>query len=106
MSSVRPIGKFILAKKIEKENKTTSTGLYIASDFEDSSPTAEVIEVGNGYFAPYSEWVELPIKKGDIIAYIDGHTKPFKQDDEEFIFLNFDSIIAIIENKERGEING
>lgn len=102
--SVRPLGKFILATPIIVDENKTQSGLIVTTDSDDKLPEAIVVEIGDGYFAPDGTRYPIPLKKGDRVAYIKGHKTDFELDNEKFVFLNLDSIIAIIESaKEEGE---
>lgn len=101
--SVKPLGKFILAKPIEEENNKTQSGLFIHTDEDSALPKAEIVEVGDGFFGPDGTKHELYVKPGDIVVYIKGHKTDFEQDGEKFVFINHDSIIAITNKKKEGE---
>ena len=102
--SVKPLGKFILATPIVIDENQTKSGLIVTTDADEKLPEAIVVEVGDGYFTPDGVKHPLPLNKGDRVAYVRGHKTDFEFEDEKFVFLNFDSIIAVIEStKKEGE---
>lgn len=102
--SVKPMGKFILASPIVTDENTTKSGLIVTTDGDDKLPEAIIVEVGDGYFTPDGTKHPLPLKKGDRVVYVRGHKTDFELNEEKFVFLNFDSIIAVIESpKKEGE---
>ena len=88
--------------KVEKEAETTTDfGLVLLND-EDELPTgplrAEVVSVGPGYFDGNGQRVPMDISVGDTVIYNAFSGGTFKEEGEEFYFLNArsGSILAII----------
>lgn len=80
MAKLTPLGHRIVAKQVEKQEKTAS-GILIAKEAQEAPEMAEVVAVGP---------TVKDIKVGDIVIY-KTYNSPIKVDGEEFLVLAVDS---------------
>ncbi len=80
MAKITPLGHRIVAKQIEKQDKTAS-GILIAKEAQEAPEMAEVIAVGAKVTG---------IKVGDKVLY-KTYNSPIKVDGEEYLVLATDS---------------
>jgi chaperonin GroES len=94
----KPNGRFIIAKKIEVEKENvTKSGLYVAANQGDNNlPRAEVLAVGDGYLGPDGTLHPLPVNVGDIVMYGFNCDIPFQHNEENYVVINCDHVMAII----------
>ncbi len=82
----QPLGKRVLAKRVEETNKTAS-GIIIPDNAKEKPLMGEVVAVS-------SEVSEL--KKGDKILFAKYGGTEVKLGSEEFLVLNTDDILGIV----------
>ena len=80
MTKLTPLGHRVVAKQVEKSNKTTS-GFYLPEDAKEAPEMAEVLAVGPKV---------TDVKVGDMIVYKTYNT-PIKVDGQELLVLSTDS---------------
>ncbi len=82
----QPLGKRVLAKRVE-ETKTTASGIIIPDNAKEKPLMGEVV-------AASSEVSEL--KKGDKILFAKYGGTEVKLGSDEFLVLNIDDVLGII----------
>lgn len=83
---IKPLHDFVLLKK-EKEEKTTASGIILTSG-KEKSKFAVVEEIGSG--------VEKPdYAKGDKVLFKEYAVTNIKIDDEEYVVIKDEDIIAV-----------
>lgn len=87
MTSIRPLGDKIVAKKPSEKTQTAS-GIYLPETAKEKSVSAEVIAVGPEVKA---------IKKADQIIYKEYSTTEVKIGSEEFLIIKEEDILGVIE---------
>ena len=92
---IRPLGARVLAKEIESE-ETTKSGIVLPSKAKEKPYMAEVIEVGPGEVRD-GQTVKIPVIKVDKILYSKFSETEIKLEDEKYLFIKQDDILAIIE---------
>lgn len=88
--SIRPIGNRVLIKALKAEEKTAGGIILTPSSSKANPNVGEVIAVGNG------EDVKI-LKKGDCIIHSEYTGTKVKDGNEEYIIIDFDSILGIME---------
>ena len=93
--TLKPIGNRVLVKRLEQEE--TIGGIILPETAKKKQETARVIAVGmpavqNG------KKIEIPVQVGDMILIDKYAGQEVTIDDEEFVILKADDIIAIIES--------
>lgn len=97
MSFATPMGRFLLCKRIEEEKEqVTKSGLVLANVTNNNLPRAEVLAVGTGFMGPDGKWNELPFKPGQTIMYGFNTDIAFEHNDETYVMINCDMVLAII----------
>jgi co-chaperonin GroES (HSP10) len=95
---INPLGAMILVKKIQKGDKTTSTGLVISSAFSDNGPAeGEVIMLGTGEQNYKGEILPIPvIEVGDTVLFPDHSGVDVEDEDgSKYILVNSKNVLAI-----------
>jgi co-chaperonin GroES (HSP10) len=94
---INPLGAMILVKKIQKGDKTTSTGLVISSAFSDNGPAeGTVIKLGTGEQNYKGEILPIPvIEVGDIVLFPEHSGVDVEDEDgTKYILLNSKNVLA------------
>lgn len=89
---ITPVGKKILIKRAERKERTSS-GLYLPEQSKETSNEATVIALG--IVSPKEEY-EFPVNVGDrvLVSKYDG--SEVKYNEETYILISVDSILAVI----------
>jgi len=86
--SLKPIGNRVVAKRTEQE-ETTKGGIILPDSAKQKQETAVVVAIGNGK--------DISVAIGDTILMDKYASQEVKIDDEEFIVVKAEDIIAIVE---------
>ena len=86
--SLKPIGNRVVAKRTEQE-ETTKGGIILPDSAQQKQETAVVVAIGNGK--------DISVAIGDTILMDKYASQEVKIDDEEFIVVKAEDIIAIVE---------
>ena len=98
---INPLGAMLLVKKIQKSDKTTSTGLVISASFSDNGPSeGEVIKLGTGEQNYKGDILPIPeIKVGDTVLFPDHSSVDVEDEDgTKYILINSKNVLAIKTN--------
>lgn len=87
---IKPIGDRVLLKPVEVEEKTAGGIILPESSHKEKPNMGEVLEIGNG------EKLE-GIKVGQKVIYTKYAGSEIKTDDEKFLIMNVEDILAIVE---------
>lgn len=93
--NVKPLGARVLLKEIETDEKTKS-GIVLPSNAKEKSYIAEVIEIGPGEVKDGKE-IKMVVKKGDKVIYSKYSGTEVKLNDENYLLVKQDDILAVIE---------
>lgn len=96
-TSLKPIGNRVVAKRLDTE-ETLKGGIILPDSAKKKQETAKVIAVGDGKKTEEGKVIQMPVKVGDIILMDKYSGQEVTLDDEEYIIVKADDIIAIIEN--------
>ena len=98
-SKVRPLGDKILLKRVEAESKTKLSRDCVAGDGEREARRARtVMAVGDaGKLLDSGERAKFQVKKGDEIIFASYAGTEIKVDNDEFLILSEDEVLAIID---------
>ncbi len=89
------MGDRVVLKQGEAE-ETTKSGIILASKAQEKPVQAEVIAVGPGGMVDGKE-VTMQVKPGDKVIYSKYAGNEVKLDDEEYIIVRQNDILAIVE---------
>lgn len=95
MTKVQPLNDRVLVKRLEPEEKKKG-GIIIPDTAKEKPQEGKVIEVGPGKFGDDNKRVPLTVKKGDKILFGKYSGTEVKIDDDEFIIMREDDILAVI----------
>ncbi|NSW89578.1 MAG: co-chaperone GroES [Firmicutes bacterium] len=93
---IKPLGSRVLLKEIESE-ETTKSGIVLPSNAKEKPYIAEVIEVGPGETLEDGKEVKIEVKKGDKVLYSKYSGTEVKLDDEKYLIVKYDDILAILQ---------
>ncbi len=95
--TVKPLGNRVLAKRLEQE-ETLKGGLILPDTAKKKQETAKVIAIGTGKSIKDGQVIPIPVKVGDTILMDKYAGQEVTIEDEEYIIVNADDIVAIINN--------
>ncbi len=92
---LKPLGdKVVLQQK--KAEETTKSGIILASSAQEKPQEAVVVAVGPGGMVDGKE-VKMEVKVGDEVIYTQYAGTKVKFDQEEYIIVKQQDIIALVE---------
>ena len=91
-----PLGDRVVLKQMEAE-ETTKSGLVLPGNAQEKPQQAEVIAVGPGGIVDGKE-VEMQVSVGDKVIYSKYAGTEVKLDEEEFIVVRQNDIVAKVED--------
>lgn len=93
--NIKPLGTRVLLKEIESE-ETTKSGIVLPSNAKEKPYMAEVVEIGAGEVKDGKE-IKMVVKKGDRVLYSKYAGTEVKLDNEKYLLVKQDDILAVIE---------
>lgn len=93
--NIKPLGTRVLLKEIESE-ETTKGGIVLPSNAKEKPYMAEVVEIGPGEVKDGKE-IKMVVKKGDRVLYSKYAGTEVKLDNEKYLLVKQDDILAVIE---------
>ena len=90
-----PLGNRVVLKQTEKE-ETTKSGIILAAKSQEKPVTAEVVAVGPGGMVDGKE-VTMQVKVGDQVIYSKFAGNEVKLDEEEYVIVRQNDILAVVE---------
>jgi len=94
-TSIKPLGNRVLAKRLEQE-ETLKGGIIIPDSAKKKQETALVIAVGPGARTDDGKLIPVSVQVGDLILMDKYAAQEVKFEDEEFIIVKSEDIIAVI----------
>lgn len=93
--NIKPLGDRVVIRLVESE-ETTKSGIVIPDSAKEKPQMAEVLAVGPGGLVDGKE-VKMEVKIGDKIIYSKYSGTEVKLDNEEYIIVRHNDILAIVE---------
>lgn len=93
---LNPLGNRVLVRRLEAEEKLKG-GIILPDTAKKKQEQAEVVALGSGKKDKYGVLIPMPVQVGDIILMEKYSGQEVMLEDEEFVILRADDIIAIIE---------
>ena len=90
-----PLGDRVVLKQLAAE-ETTKSGIVLPGQSDKKPQQAEVLAVGPGGVVDGKE-VKMEVKVGDNVIYSKYSGTEVKLDDEEFIIVKQNDILAVIQ---------
>jgi chaperonin GroES len=94
--SIRPLQDRILIKRLEEEEQVTG-GIIIPDTAKEKPQEAEVIAIGPGKVGDDGERLPMDVSIGDKVLVGKYSGSDIKIDDEDYVILREDEVLAIIE---------
>ncbi len=91
-----PLGDRVVLKQLAAE-ETTKSGIVLPGQSKEKPQQAEVVAVGPGGMVDGKE-VKMEVKVGDNVIYSKYAGTEVKLDEEEFIIVKQNDILAVINN--------
>lgn len=92
---LNPLGDRVVLKQLEAE-ETTKSGIILTSQSQEKPQQAEVIAVGPGGVIDGKE-ITMQVKVGQKVVYSKYAGTEVKLEDEEFIIVRQNDILAVVE---------
>lgn len=89
-----PLGDKVVLKQLVAE-ETTKSGIVLPGQAKEKPQQAEVVAVGPGGLVDGKE-VEMQVKVGDKVIYSKYAGTEVKLEDEEFIIVKQNDIVAVV----------
>ena len=93
---IKPVLDRVVLKAVENE-ETTKSGIVLAQTSKEKPQIAEVVAVGPGGMVDGKE-VKMQLVVGDKVVYSKYAGTTLKYNDDEYIIVKQDDILAIIED--------
>ncbi len=93
---LQPLGNRILVRRLAAEEKLKG-GIILPDTAKKKQEQAEVVALGSGKKDKDGTLIPMPVKIGDIILMEKYSGQEVTLEDEEFVILRADDIIAIVE---------
>jgi len=94
--NIRPLHDRILIKRLEEQEQKKG-GIIIPDTAKEKPQEGKVIAVGNGKVNDEGKKIPLDVKAGDKILFGKYSGSEVKIDDEEYLIMREEDVLAIIE---------
>ncbi|MBI3901275.1 MAG: co-chaperone GroES [Chlamydiia bacterium] len=94
--NLKPLGNRVLVQRLEPQ-ETVKGGIILPDSAKKKQETAKVMSIGPGKLLDDGKVLPIPVKVGDVILMDKYAGQEVTIDDEEFLILKADDIIATIE---------
>jgi chaperonin GroES len=92
----KPLGNRVLVRRLAAEEKLKG-GIILPDTAKKKQEQAEVIALGEGKKDKNGTLIPMPVKVGDIILMEKYSGQEVTLNDEEYVILRADDLIAIVE---------
>ena len=92
----QPLGNRILLRRLDGEEKLRG-GIFLPDSAKKKQEQAEVIAIGTGKNDKSGKLIPIPVKVGDIVLMDKYSGQEIKLDDQDFVIVKADDLIAVIE---------
>ncbi len=96
-SKLRPLGNRVLVRRLEAE-ETLKGGIILPDTAKKQQESAEVVAIGTGKKDKQGKEIPFPVKVGDVILMEKYSGQEVTIDDETFVILRADDLIAVVES--------
>lgn len=93
--NIKPLGDRVVVKVLEKQ-ETTKSGIVLPDAAKEKPQEGEVLAVGSGEMVDGKK-VPLEVKVGDRVIYSKYAGTEIKKDEQEYLILRQNDILAIVE---------
>ncbi|RME81766.1 MAG: co-chaperone GroES [Caldilineae bacterium] len=95
--NLRPLGDRIVVKPIEKE-ATTPSGIVLPESAKEKPQEGKVVAAGPGARNDKGERLPLDVKVDDIVLYAKYAGTEIKLNDEKYLILRENDVLAVVES--------
>ena len=92
---LQPLGERIVVERVLTEDKTAG-GIFLPESAKDKQSRGTVIAVGEGRLLKDGSRSPLQIEPGDHVLFTTYGPEEFKDDDNEFLLMREDDVLAIL----------
>ncbi len=92
---LKPLGNRVLAKRLE-ENEVLKGGIILPDTAKKKQESALIVAIGPGSTNKEGKTIPMPVKVGDKILMDKYSGQEITLDDEEYVIIRSEDIIAII----------
>lgn len=96
-TTLKPLGNRVLVQRLEQEEKMKG-GIILPDSAKKKQETAKVIAIGSGKRLDDGKVLPIPVNVGDVILMDKYSGQEVTVNDEEFVILKADDLIALIED--------
>lgn len=93
--TLKPLGNRVLVQRVERE-ETLKGGIILPETAKKKQEMAKVVAIGSGSTTAEGKHLPIPVQVGETILMDKYSGQEVTIDDEEFVILRADDIIAII----------
>ncbi|HBC4363788.1 TPA: co-chaperone GroES [Staphylococcus aureus] len=93
---LKPIGNRVIIEKKEQE-QTTKSGIVLTDSAKEKSNEGVIVAVGTGCLLNDGTRVTPEVKEGDRVVFQQYAGTEVKRDNETYLVLNEEEILAVIE---------
>ncbi len=93
---IRPLHDRVLVKRLESDEEQVRGGIIIPDTAKEKPQEAEVVAVGPGKIQDNGKRQPMDVKAGDRILIGKYSGSEIKIDDEDYVILREDEILAVI----------
>ncbi|MES2122488.1 MAG: co-chaperone GroES [Chlamydiota bacterium] len=93
--TLKPLGNRVLVQRLEQE-ETLKGGIILPDSAKKKQETAKVVAMGTGSTTSDGKLIPIPVQVGDTILMDKYSGQEVTINDEEFVILSADDIIAIL----------
>ena len=94
--NIRPLHDRVLVKRLESDEEQVRGGIVIPDTAKEKPQEAEVVAVGPGKIQDSGERQAMDVKAGDRILVGKYSGSDVKIDDEDYVILREDEILAVV----------
>lgn len=95
-TNIRPLGNRVLLRRLEQEQKLKG-GIIMPDSAKKKQESAEVIAVGAGKKDKNGALMPMPVQVGDIVMMDKYSGQEVTLNDEEFVIVRAEDIIAVVQ---------
>ena len=94
---LQPLGDRVVIER-ESSEETTAGGILLPDSAQDKPARGHIVSLGNGKLLDDGTRSELQVQVGDRVIFSSYAGETFKVDDDEFLLMREEDILAVIED--------
>jgi chaperonin GroES len=96
-ANFRPLGNRVLVRRLEAQ-EVLKGGIILPDSAKKKQESAEVVALGTGKKDKNGNIIPIPVKIGDVILMEKYSGQEVTLNDEEYVILRADDLIAIVDS--------